>query len=143
MTPPSPVGRQVLCARGAPCAPPYVSPCERTPQISLAHPLGIEPVFGRDLKVTNLDKVLFAVAAAMALGFVAWGFVSPTGLGSASGSALTWITGNLGWLALITFVVGGAAVNRDPSLVERVGADLTARNGLELLRRLRSRGQGA
>ncbi|SDD22457.1 choline/carnitine/betaine transport [Geodermatophilus telluris] len=48
-----------------------------------------------------VDRVLFAVAAAMALGFVVWGFVSPTGLGTASGSVLGWITGNLGWLFVL------------------------------------------
>lgn len=55
-----------------------------------------------------VDRVLFAIAAAMALGFVAWGFVSPTGLGTASSSALGWITGNLGWLFVLlasSFVV--------------------------------------
>ena len=37
-------------------------------------------------------------------------------------------------------VVGGAAINRDPdALVATVGADLTATNGLELVRRLRAR----
>src|SRR5688500_6794145 len=62
-----------------------------------------------------VDRVLFAVAAAMALGFVVWGFVSPTGLGTASSSALGWITGNLGWLfvllssAFVVFVISLAA----------------------------------
>ncbi len=62
-----------------------------------------------------VDRVLFAIAAAMALGFVVWGFASPTGLGSASGSALGWITGNLGWLfvllasAFVVFVIWLAA----------------------------------
>jgi choline/carnitine/betaine transport len=49
----------------------------------------------------DVDRVLFAIAATMALGFVAWGFVSPTGLGTVSGSLLTWITGNLGWLFVL------------------------------------------
>ncbi|WP_233495824.1 BCCT family transporter [Geodermatophilus sp. TF02-6] len=48
-----------------------------------------------------VDRVLFAVAAAMALGFVAWGFATPTGLGTASSSVLGWITGNLGWLFVL------------------------------------------
>jgi choline/carnitine/betaine transport len=45
-----------------------------------------------------LDRVVFTVSAVLALAFVAWGFLSPGGLGSASGSALTWIESNLGWL---------------------------------------------
>ncbi|MCZ2818128.1 BCCT family transporter [Modestobacter sp. VKM Ac-2984] len=62
-----------------------------------------------------VDRVLFAIAAAMALGFVAWGFVTPTGLGTVSGSVLGWVTGNLGWLfvllasALVVFVIWLAA----------------------------------
>ena len=49
----------------------------------------------------DVDRVLFAVAAFMAVGFVAWGFFSPAGLGSASGTALGWITGNLGWFFVL------------------------------------------
>ena len=62
-----------------------------------------------------VDRVLFAVSAAMALGFVAWGFATPTGLGTVSGSVLGWITGNLGWLfvllasAFVVFVIWLAA----------------------------------
>jgi len=62
-----------------------------------------------------VDKVLFAVAAVMALAFVAWGFVTPTGLGTVSGSVLGWVTGNLGWLfvllasTLVIFVIWLAA----------------------------------
>ncbi|HEX2072798.1 MAG TPA: BCCT family transporter, partial [Geodermatophilus sp.] len=62
-----------------------------------------------------VDRVLFAVAAVMALGFVIWGFASPTGLGTASGSVLGWITGNLGWLfvllasAFVVYVIWLAA----------------------------------
>ncbi|WP_232806746.1 BCCT family transporter [Geodermatophilus chilensis] len=62
-----------------------------------------------------MDRVLFAIAATMALGFVAWGFVSPTGLGTVSGSLLGWITGNLGWLfvllasAFVVYVIWLAA----------------------------------
>ena len=48
-----------------------------------------------------VDRILFSVAAAMALGFVAWGFATPTGLGTASSSVLDWITGNLGWLFVL------------------------------------------
>src|SRR3712207_381607 len=79
------------------------------------HPAIAEPPVCVADRHAAVDKVLFAVAAVMALGFVTWGFVSPTGLGSASGSALTWITGNLGWLfvllasAFVLFVIWLAA----------------------------------
>lgn len=62
-----------------------------------------------------VDRVLFAVAAVMALGFVVWGFATPTGLGTVSGSVLGWVTGNLGWLfvllasAFVIFVIWLAA----------------------------------
>jgi choline/carnitine/betaine transport len=63
----------------------------------------------------SLDRGVFAVSAVLALAFVAWGFLSPGGLGSASGSALTWIEQNLGWLfvtlasAFVVFVLWLAA----------------------------------
>jgi methanogenic corrinoid protein MtbC1 len=38
--------------------------------------------------------------------------------------------------------VGGLPIQQDPALVRVIGADLTARNGLELVRVLRSRGLG-
>ena len=62
-----------------------------------------------------VDRVLFAVAAVMALGFVVWGFATPTGLGTVSGSVLGWVTGNLGWLfvllasAFVVYVIWLAA----------------------------------
>src|SRR5919202_1158335 len=62
-----------------------------------------------------VDRVLFAVSAAMALGFVAWGFATPTGLGTVSSSILGWITGNLGWMfvllasAFVVYVIWLAA----------------------------------
>ena len=38
----------------------------------------------------TLDKVVFGVTAAIALGFVVWGFVDTGSLGAASDSALGW-----------------------------------------------------
>ena len=49
----------------------------------------------------RLDTVVFGVSAVLALAFLGWGFASPTGLGSASGSALDWIETNLGWLFVV------------------------------------------
>jgi choline/carnitine/betaine transport len=63
----------------------------------------------------SLDRVVFGVAAVVALAFVVWGFASPEGLGSASGSALEWVMHNLGWLfvllasAFVLFVLWLAA----------------------------------
>jgi choline/carnitine/betaine transport len=63
----------------------------------------------------RLDPVVFGISSVLALAFVAWGFLSPAGLGSTSGSALTWVEENLGWLfvllasAFVVFVIWLAA----------------------------------
>jgi choline/carnitine/betaine transport len=49
----------------------------------------------------RLDTAVFGIAAVVALAFVAWGFLAPGNLGSASGSALTWVETNLGWLFVL------------------------------------------
>jgi choline/carnitine/betaine transport len=49
----------------------------------------------------KLDRVVFGVAAVLAVAFVAWGFVTPEGLGGASGTALGWVMHNLGWLFVL------------------------------------------
>src|SRR3712207_3696093 len=82
-----------------------------------------------------VDRVLFAIAAVMALGFVAWGFVSPTGLGTVSGSVLGWVTGNLGWLfvllasAFVVYVIWLAAgqIGRASCRERRVGKECRSR----------------
>ncbi|RZU32584.1 BCCT family transporter [Blastococcus saxobsidens] len=79
------------------------------------HPAIAEPpALPADQRAT-LDRTVFAIAAVVALTFVAWGFLAPSGLGSASGTALVWIETNLGWLfvtlasAFVVFVVWLAA----------------------------------
>jgi choline/carnitine/betaine transport len=63
----------------------------------------------------SLDRVVFGISAVVALAFLAWGFLSPSGLGSTSGTALTWVEENLGWLfvllasAFVVFVIWLAA----------------------------------
>jgi choline/carnitine/betaine transport len=66
-----------------------------------SHPALAEPPTDAAEGTGRLDTVVFGVAAVVALGFVAWGFLAPSGLGSASGSALTWIETNLGWLFVV------------------------------------------
>jgi choline/carnitine/betaine transport len=96
-------------------APPEDFVRARDVTVSGVHPAIAEPPPCMADRHWAVDRVLFAVAAAMAVGFVGWGFVSPTGLGSASGSALAWITGNLGWFfvllatAFVVFVIWLAA----------------------------------
>ncbi|RAV07457.1 BCCT family transporter [Mycolicibacterium sp. GF69] len=50
----------------------------------------------------GVDWVVFGVTAAIAIGFLVWGFVSTRSLASASGSALTWVMNNTGWLFVLT-----------------------------------------
>jgi len=65
------------------------------------HPALAQPPVGEAEGAGRLDTVVFGVAAVVALAFVAWGFLAPSDLGSASGSALTWIETNLGWLFVV------------------------------------------
>ena len=56
----------------------------------------------------KLDKVVFGLAAAVALAFVAWGVISTDSLSTASTSALDWSVTNTGWLFVLvasSFVV--------------------------------------
>jgi choline/carnitine/betaine transport len=65
------------------------------------HPALAQPPAGEAEGAGHLDTVVFGIAAVVALAFVAWGFLAPSNLGSASGSALTWIETNLGWLFVV------------------------------------------
>ena len=46
----------------------------------------------------TLDRVVFGVAAAVALAFVLWGAIGTESLGAASGAGLEWVVHNTGWL---------------------------------------------
>ncbi|KUI48524.1 choline transporter [Mycobacterium sp. GA-1199] len=50
----------------------------------------------------GVDWIVFGVTAVIAIAFLAWGFVSTESLASASGSALTWVMDNTGWLFVLT-----------------------------------------
>ena len=49
----------------------------------------------------HLDKLVFGIAAVVAVGFVIWGFVSPEGLGNVASTMLSGTMSNLGWLFVI------------------------------------------
>ncbi len=66
-----------------------------------AHPAIAQPPPVAAERGGHLDRVVFGVAAVVALAFVAWGFVSPAHLGDTSGSVLAWVMGNLGWLFVL------------------------------------------
>ncbi|WP_286176037.1 BCCT family transporter [Arthrobacter sp. NEB 688] len=64
---------------------------------------------------SSVDKVVFGVVAAIAVAFVAWGFLSTDTLSAASGAALGWSVTNMGWMfvvlasAFVAFVIWLAA----------------------------------
>jgi glycine betaine transporter len=49
-----------------------------------------------------VDRKVFAVAAALAVGFVLWGAVSPEKMGDLTDKAMSWVTGSFGWLFILT-----------------------------------------
>jgi choline/carnitine/betaine transport len=59
----------------------------------------------------RIDPVVFSVTGAIAIGFVAWGLVSTSSLGSASSSAQEWVITNTGWSSsfFVLFVIWLAA----------------------------------
>ena len=65
--------------------------------------------------VCGVDYWVFGIAGCIALAFILWGFISPSGLGNASSAALDWVITNTGWLFIIaaaffaTFVLVVAA----------------------------------
>ena len=73
------------------------------------HPALETPVVVEDnARGSRIDRVVFGVTAAIALAFVAWGFLDTKSLGGASGSALEWSVKNTGWLFVVlasSFVV--------------------------------------
>ena len=86
----------------------------RTPVDVLSHPALDQPVEDANPE-RGVDKVVFGVTAAVSLAFLVWGFVSTDYLATASGSALTWVMEDTGWLfvttasAFVVFVIWLAA----------------------------------
>ncbi|QCY46006.1 MULTISPECIES: BCCT family transporter [Glutamicibacter] len=55
----------------------------------------------RKYTASGTDYWVFGIAGCLALAFIAWGFVSPEGLGAVAGKALDWVITNTGWLFVI------------------------------------------
>ncbi|KRD15311.1 choline transporter [Mycobacterium sp. Root265] len=65
----------------------------------IPHPILDVPIDEEALaKEGRLDLVVFGVTAAIAVGFLVWGFLDTASLASASGNALGWVMSNTGWL---------------------------------------------
>jgi choline/carnitine/betaine transport len=71
---------------------------EVIPHPALDYPVQAAAETGRK----GLDYVVFGVTAAIAVAFLIWGFVSTPSLKSVSGTTLTWIMDNTGWLFILT-----------------------------------------
>jgi choline/carnitine/betaine transport len=73
---------------------------ERLPRRQRAlHPaLDVPPVPAKEAQRRPLDRVVFGVAAVVALAFVVWGAVSTASLGAASAAGVDWVVTNTGWL---------------------------------------------
>src|SRR3712207_1170757 len=120
---PQDVGAHTTSVNGAGVREGELSTVEATAvSVTVTHPAIAEPPPCVADRHWAVDRVLFAVAAAMALAFVVWGFATPTGLGTVSGSVLGWITGNLGWMFVL---LASAFVIRSEE--RRVGKDCRSR----------------
>ncbi len=65
----------------------------------IPHPVLDVPIDEEALvKEGRLDLIVFGVTAAIAVGFLVWGFVDTASLAAASGDALGWVMTNTGWL---------------------------------------------
>ncbi len=68
----------------------------------LERPLPGEPTAEHADQPGRTDKVVFGIAAAVTLGFLAWGVFGTDSLASASKTSLGWIIGNLGWAFVLS-----------------------------------------
>jgi choline/carnitine/betaine transport len=79
------------------------------------HPALDQPVEEATPERPGVDWIVFGVTAVIAIAFLAWGFISTSSLGDASGKALTWVMDDMGWLfvttasAFVVFVIWLAA----------------------------------
>jgi choline/carnitine/betaine transport len=71
------------------------------PRVDVIHP-ALDAVPEEQQVERGVDRLVFGVSAAIALGFLVWGFVSTDSLASASGSALDWVMTSTGWLFVLT-----------------------------------------
>ncbi|KAA6436130.1 BCCT family transporter [Agrococcus sediminis] len=80
------------------------------------HPaLDIPPLPVEDAERKPLDRIVFGIAAAVALAFVLWGTLGTASLGTAAGAGVDWVVHNTGWLfalaasGFVVFIVWIAA----------------------------------
>ena len=75
---------------------------DNSPDHQLPHP-ALDPPADRSPRASGgLDKIVFGVTAMIAVGFLAWGFLSTKSLAKVSGDSLAWTMANTGWLFVMT-----------------------------------------
>ncbi len=61
------------------------------------------PDEGRERRTSPpVDKVVFSVAAALAVAFLLWGVIAPDEMGDLTGKAMSWVTSSFGWFFVLT-----------------------------------------
>lgn len=66
------------------------------------HPALDLPISSDQEQRKGIDWVVFGIAAAIAIAFMAWGFINTDGLSSAANSALGWVLDKAGWFFVLT-----------------------------------------
>ncbi|EGD44169.1 choline/carnitine/betaine transporter family protein [Nocardioidaceae bacterium Broad-1] len=66
------------------------------------HPALDLPISSEQEQRKGIDWVVFGIAAAIAIAFMAWGFINTEGLSKASDHALGWVLDNAGWFFVLT-----------------------------------------
>ena len=66
------------------------------------HPALDLPISSEQEQRKGIDWVVFGVAAAIAIAFMAWGFINTDGMGKVAGDALAWVLDKAGWVFVFT-----------------------------------------
>ncbi|MEU4455130.1 BCCT family transporter [Nocardioides sp. NPDC023903] len=66
------------------------------------HPALDLPISSEQDQRKGIDWVVFGIAAAIAIAFMAWGFINTDGMGKVAGDALTWVLAKAGWVFVLT-----------------------------------------
>ena len=66
------------------------------------HPALDLPISSEQEQRKGIDWVVFGIAAAIAIAFMAWGFINTDGLSKVAGDALAWVLDKAGWFFVLT-----------------------------------------
>jgi choline/carnitine/betaine transport len=66
------------------------------------HPALDLPISSEQDQRKGIDWVVFGVAAAIAIAFMAWGFINTDGMSKVAGDALAWVLDKAGWFFVLT-----------------------------------------